>query len=186
MVMAKGIANGFPLSGIVTRKELSDSQAVGSMGGTYSGNAVSCAAGVACAEIMKDGSVLENVNARSKEIFGALQELKNSEATGSLIADVRGLGLMVGVEFNAGPDGSKLPLPPMASSSDNTVSKASKVPSKIASRVQAKCLEKGMLVLTTSVYETIRFIPPLTISKEEMAQGIKIIKESIEEVAKEG
>ena len=50
LVMAKGIANGFPLSGIVSRKELMDTQKPGSMGGTYAGNAVSCAAGIAVAE----------------------------------------------------------------------------------------------------------------------------------------
>lgn len=83
MVMAKGIANvsghlllcrvakltqifeqGFPLSGIVTRKELADTQPPGSMGGTYAGNAVSCAAGVACADVMKNDKILENVQAR--------------------------------------------------------------------------------------------------------------------------
>ena len=82
MVMAKGIANvrldksnashradrvndqGYPLSGIVTRKELADKQPPGSMGGTYAGNAVSCAAGVACAKVMKEDQILENVEAR--------------------------------------------------------------------------------------------------------------------------
>jgi 4-aminobutyrate aminotransferase len=64
LVMAKGIANGFPLSGIVSRKELMDKQAPGSMGGTYAGNAVACAAGVACAQVMQSESILENVSAR--------------------------------------------------------------------------------------------------------------------------
>ena len=64
MIMAKGIANGFPLSGIVSSKALTDLQAPGSVGGTYAGNAVACAAGVACAEVMQEENVLANVEAR--------------------------------------------------------------------------------------------------------------------------
>lgn len=64
MVMAKGIANGFPLSGIVSKKELMDKQGPGSIGGTYAGNAVACAAGVACADVMRDENILTNVDAR--------------------------------------------------------------------------------------------------------------------------
>lgn len=64
MVMAKGIANGMPLSGIVANKGLMDKQNPGSMGGTYAGNAVACAAGVACAEVMQEEKVLDNVAAR--------------------------------------------------------------------------------------------------------------------------
>lgn len=53
----------------------------------------------------------------------------------------------------------------------------------IASKIQAKCMEKDMLVLTTSIYDTLRFIPPLNITEEDMAKGCQIIKEAIEEVA---
>jgi len=56
----------------------------------------------------------------------------------------------------------------------------------IGSRVAKKCLEKGMLILTTSVFDVIRFIPALNVSKDEMALACKIFKESLEEVAREG
>jgi 4-aminobutyrate aminotransferase len=56
----------------------------------------------------------------------------------------------------------------------------------IAARVAKKCIEKGMLILTTSVFEVVRFIPPLNISKEDMDKGLKIFAESVEEAAKEG
>jgi len=158
MVMAKGIANGFPLSGIVSRKELMDKQAPGSMGGTYAGNAVACAAGIACAEVMDDEKILENVQARSNEMFSMLKRLQQEAATSKYIKDVRGLGLMIGLEFKAS--------------------------AKIAGQVQAKCMEKGLLILTTSIFDTLRFIPPLTISQTEMAEGCAIIKQSIEEVCK--
>ena len=157
LVMAKGIANGFPLSGIVSRKELMDMQKPGSMGGTYAGNAVSCAAGVAVANAFREEKILDNVNARGAELKGMLQDLTKSSQTGHMIHDVRGLGLMLALEFKPGHG--------------------------YASKVQAKCMEKDMLVLTTSIYDTLRLIPPLNITKEDMAKGIRIIKEAVEEVA---
>ena len=56
----------------------------------------------------------------------------------------------------------------------------------MAARVAKKCIEKGMLILTTSVYEVIRFIPPLNVSKEDMKKGCEIFAESVREVVKEG
>jgi 4-aminobutyrate aminotransferase len=64
LTVAKGIANGFPLSGIISRRELTDQLKPGSMGGTYAGNAVSCAAGVAVADVIKEEKILDNVQAR--------------------------------------------------------------------------------------------------------------------------
>ncbi|KAK5057535.1 hypothetical protein LTR84_011535 [Exophiala bonariae] len=155
LVVAKGIANGFPLSGIVSRKELMDTQKPGSMGGTYAGNAVSCAAGIAVAKAFQDEKILENVNARSKELSGMLQKAKADHP--DMVYDVRGLGLMLAVEFVGGKG--------------------------YAAKVQAKCMEKDMLILTTSIYDTLRFIPALNITQEDMARGCKIIQESIAEVA---
>ena len=157
LVMAKGIANGFPLSGIVSRKELMDLQKPGSMGGTYAGNAVSCAAAVAVAKAFQDEDVLHNVNARGAELKGVLEAAKKDSETGKMISDVRGLGLMLALECTPGKG--------------------------YASKIQAKCMEKNMLVLTTSIYDTLRFIPPLNITKEDMAKGCRIIHEAIHEVA---
>jgi len=101
MVMAKGLANGFPLSGIVSRKELMDKQKPGTMGGTYCGNPVALAAARACADVMAEEKILENVNARSKELFAFLDKLRQDPKFSSVIVDVRGLGLMVAAEFAA-------------------------------------------------------------------------------------
>lgn len=157
LIMAKGIANGLPLSGIVSRKELMDKQKPGSMGGTYAGNAVSCAAGVAVAKAFQEERVLENVAARGHELRGMLEGCQADPKTGGIIYDVRGLGLMLALECKPGGG--------------------------YASKIQAKCMERDMLVLTTSIYDTLRFIPPLNITKEDMANGCQIIKEAIEEVA---
>jgi 4-aminobutyrate aminotransferase len=61
-----------------------------------------------------------------------------------------------------------------------------KAPQNMASRVAKKCIEKGMLILTTSVYEVIRFIPPLNISEADLMKGARIFEESVREVVKEG
>ncbi|KAK0120293.1 hypothetical protein ONS95_011699 [Cadophora gregata] len=159
MIMAKGIANGFPLSAIVSRKELMDCQKPGSMGGTYAGNAVSCAAGVAVLKAFKEEKVLENVEVRGKELRGALEEVRDDGRLGKVVYDVRGLGLMLAMECAPGKG--------------------------YAGKIQQKCLEKDMLVLTTSIYDTLRFIPPLNITKEDMAEGIRILREAIEEVVAE-
>ncbi|EXJ61667.1 4-aminobutyrate aminotransferase [Cladophialophora yegresii CBS 114405] len=155
LVMAKGIANGFPLSGIASRKELMDTQPPGSMGGTYGGNAVSCAAGIAVAKAFREEKVLENVNARGEEMAAMLRDAKQKFP--HLVYDVRGLGLMQAMEFVGGHG--------------------------YASKVQAKCMEKDMLILTTSIYDTLRFIPPLNITKEDMSKGLSILGQAIEEVA---
>jgi len=157
LIMAKGIANGFPLSAIVSRKELMDMQKPGSMGGTYAGNAVACAAAIAVAKAFKDEKILENTNARGAELRSMLEGAQKDPKTKHMIYDVRGLGLMLAVEFTPGKG--------------------------YASKVQAKCMEKDMLVLTTSIYDTLRFIPPLNITKEDMAKGCQIISEAISEVA---
>ena len=82
---------------------------------------------------------------------------------------------MVAVEF-ASPKGTS-PHDPLIVPS---------APEKLASRVAKRCQEKGMLILTTSVYEVIRFIPALNISKEDLEKGTKIFAEAVEEVVREG
>lgn len=118
---------------------------------------VSCAAGVAVAKAFKDEKILDNVNERGAELKDMLQGLQSDPKTGKIMYDVRGLGLMLALECTPGKG--------------------------YAAKIQAKCMEKDMLVLTTSIYDTLRFIPPLNITKEDMAKGCQILKEAIEEVA---
>jgi 4-aminobutyrate aminotransferase len=176
LIFAKGIANGFPLSGIASSKELMDLQQPGSMGGTYAGNAVACAAAKAVIEAFREENILDNVAARSKQIFDFLHELKSSGTkAGNLIEDVRGSGLMVGVQFaNA----------ELQSTSSNTAAQEAKAQPQIAPQVVQECLKRDMLLLSTSVFDVLRFIPPLTISEEELSEACRIFKESLEAVAK--
>jgi len=174
MVMAKGLANGFPLSAVVCSNELTDKVKPGIMSGTYSGNAVSCAAAIAVADTFKEEKILENVNARSAELFKALKALKADSTVGPHILDIRGQGLMIAVEF--------------ASPSQLTFDPAVKVtPTSLPMKIKLvnRCIEKGLLLLPTSGYETVRFIPPLNISRADLAKGIEIFEEAVKEVVDE-
>ncbi|KAH6901264.1 acetylornithine aminotransferase [Coprinopsis sp. MPI-PUGE-AT-0042] len=175
MVMAKGLGNGFPISGIVSRRELTDVLKPGSMGGTYAGNAVSCAAAVAVADVLREENTLENVKARSQELFSFLRtHLVDDPSIAPHVVDIRGSGLMVGVEF-ANPGGV------LALDTGSSLT-----PKNTSSRVAKKCIEKGMLILTTSAFEVIRFIPPLNISKQDLEKGCAIFVDAVKEVVKEG
>lgn len=183
MVFAKGIANGFPLSGIVSRKDIMDKQKPGSMGGTYAGNAVSCAAGCAVLETFQEEKILDNVSARSAELFTFLENLKTNSPAGHLIEDIRGRGLMVGLQFKRST---------ISGDSNHTAANEDRrwlvdgsKQDQLAPKISKRCAEKGMLILSTSVFDVMRFIPALNITKEELALACKIFQESMEEVAKE-
>lgn len=151
LIIAKGIASGMPLSGIVASRKLMEKQAIGSVGGTYGGNAVSCAAGVGTIQAMKEEKMVENAAERGKQLFEGLQVLKNL----STPVDVRGLGLMVGVEFT--------------------------VPGS-ASKIQSKCINDGVLLLTAGAYDTIRIIPPLNVSAEDVDKFLNVFVSNVTSV----
>ncbi|WVQ85429.1 4-aminobutyrate transaminase [Cryptococcus sp. DSM 104549] len=176
LVFAKGVANGFPISGISSTKEIMGKLDVGSMGGTYAGNAVACAAGIAAQDVYASGEVEANVAARSEELYAVLNKLASSPKTKHLIADVRGVGLMAAIEFRSAADELTL----------EGLPEGTAVPKDVGKRVQAYCLEKDLLVLTTSCFDTIRFIPALICSQEEMSRAMGIFTEAVEKVALEG
>jgi 4-aminobutyrate aminotransferase len=177
LIFAKGIANGFPLSGIASSKELMDRQKPGSMGGTYAGNAVACAAATATIQAFHEENILDNVAARSKQLLSFLDDLKVSGTkAGNLIEDIRGRGLMVGVQFSN---------PELQRDSSNTATMNASSQPQLAPKIVQECIKRDMLLLSTSVFDVLRFIPPLTISEEEMSQACGIFKESLEAVAKD-
>ncbi|KAF9269489.1 acetylornithine aminotransferase [Marasmius fiardii PR-910] len=176
LLMAKGMANGFPLSGVVSRRELTSKLKPGSMGGTYAGNAVSCAAACAVADVMREENVLANVQARSKQLFSTLRSLQNDSTLSPYILDVRGRGLMVAMEFASSES---------VGAAYDEVKPQKPVKNGLANRVAKKCNEKGMLLLTTSAYEVVRFIPALNITQQEMEQGCGIFEEALREAVAE-
>jgi 4-aminobutyrate aminotransferase len=158
-VMAKGIASGLPLSGVVARKELMERWTPGSAGGTYGGNVLACAAAVATIRVMREEGLVENARARGEELMVGLRHLQEQYPR---IGDVRGLGLMVGAEFTD-PEG--------------------KPDKEMAKGVQKACLAEGMLLLTCGTWDnTIRFIPPLIATGEQIQDGLARFERALEKV----
>ncbi|CAD6889922.1 unnamed protein product [Tilletia controversa] len=174
LIFAKGIANGFVLSGIASRKELMDKQKPGAMGGTYAGNAVSCAAAIAVLDVFERDQILANVQARSKQLLDFLANFRKTPA-GKIIQDVRGRGLMIGVQFASSA---------VTNESSNHLVQAKATP-QFAPKVVKASVERDMLILSTSVFDVVRLIPPLNVSEGEMEDGCRIFAEAVTSVAKE-
>ena len=158
ITIAKGLASGLPLSGIAARPELMERWMPGSHGGTYGGNAVACAAAVATIRVIREEGLLENAQRTGVWLMDELQEL---QAESPVIGDVRGLGLMIGVEFTL-PDGSPA--------------------TELAKAVAQGCLERQLLLLTCGPWNnTVRWIPPLTVTREQVSEALAAFKDALAE-----
>jgi 4-aminobutyrate aminotransferase len=159
---AKGIASGMPLSGVFTSTDIMLKLDVGSIGGTYGGNAVACAAGVATIRAMREENMLENASERGLQLMTGLRKLQEEVPQ---IGDVRGKGLMVGTEFvvNGRADKAK----------------------PLVKEIIHKTEEEGLLLLSCGTYDnTVRWIPPLNVTSEQVNDGLKIFGEALKAVVK--
>jgi len=153
---AKGIASGMPLGAMIARAEISTWPS-SSHGSTFGGNPVACAAALATIELIEEGLV-EN----AAKMGALLKERLTALGTHhKRIADVRGLGLMVGVEF-CRPDYNNTP------------------DRQLRERVMQKCFEKGLLLLGCGE-STLRFCPPLIVTAEEVETAVRLFDEAIPE-----
>jgi 4-aminobutyrate aminotransferase len=156
---AKGIASGLPLSGVFTSTDLMLKLDVGSIGGTYGGNAVACAAGVATIRAMREENMLENAAERGIQLISGLRKLQEEYPQ---IGDVRGKGLMVGTEFVV----------------EGRAEKAKPLVKEIIHKAE----EKGLLLLSCGTYDnTVRWIPPLNVTSEQINAGLRIFSEALQE-----
>jgi len=146
---AKGIASGMPLGAMIARDEVS-TWTQSTHGSTYGGNPVACAAALATIKLLEEGLV-DNSAKVGALLKGRLTGLKERYA---VIGDVRGLGLMIGVDFE-NKDGS------------------GKADGKLRDRVMQKCFEKGLLLLSCG-QSTLRFCPPLIVTDEEVKTAVEI------------
>ncbi len=164
MCMAKGIADGFPLSAFITRPEIATAFTPGDHLSTFGGNPVSCAAALANIEVMRDEDLPGNASRRGEQLVKRLSALQDQCP---LIGDVRGKGLMIGIEL---------------------VSDAKKTPAvKEAKQVRELCREKGLLVGIGGVYgNVIRFQPPLVLTEAEANQAADILKNVLISVCRQG
>jgi 4-aminobutyrate aminotransferase-like enzyme len=144
MVMAKGIGSGFPISAIGASAEVMARWPKGSHGGTYGGNPIGCAAALATIDVLTEPGFLDAVQARGAQLRSGLER---ATAGDDGVREVRGVGLMVAVEF---ADASR------------------------TAAVQRHCLAEGRLILMTagSHGNIIRFMPPLVVSAAEVDQAV--------------
>jgi 4-aminobutyrate aminotransferase len=156
--LAKGIANGFQLGATAAPRETMSRWGAASHGTTYGGNPIACAAALATLDVIRKEELLQNARTQGAYILGELLDL---QAESPLIGEVRGIGLMIAVEFIK-PDTDKVPN------------------SEAVRRILNRCLEDGLLMYPCGHWtQTIRLIPPLTISREQVDQGLEIFRRAV-------
>lgn len=156
MVMAKGIAGGMPLSGFIARRDLTSKWPPGRHGSTFGGNPVSCAAALAAIGVLQEEQLVQRAATLGAHMLKRLQAIAANQPH---VGEVRGLGMMIGIEFND-ENGN---------------------PSKeIAERVAERCLEHKLLVLTCGTAgQVIRLIPPLNLSDAEAEKALEILEKAM-------
>jgi 4-aminobutyrate aminotransferase len=156
MTVAKGIASGFPLSAVAGKKEIMSRWPAGAHGTTFGGNPVSCAASLATIAVIEEEDLL--VNAR-RLAARAMTRLNTMAGLSPVIGEVRGIGLMIGIEF---------------------VTKSG-APDRVAcEKVLAFCLENGLILINCGTdRNVIRFIPPLTTTEAELDAAILILEKGV-------
>ena len=149
MTLAKPLGGGLPLGAVLATERVSKAFTPGSHASTFGGNPAACSAGIAVLEVILKENLVERAKVLGKYLFKKLFRLKEKY---SIISDVRGKGLMAGIQLN--------------------------IPCK---QIVAECALRGVLLNCTA--ETfIRFLPPLTITEEEIDEGIKVLDEVLNEL----
>ncbi len=155
LLTAKGIASGMPLGAMIARADLMEAWGPGAHGSTYGGNPVACAAALATIDLL-EGGLIDNAVARGDQATAGLRPLL--DRYDGLVRDVRGKGLMLGVEFDT---------------------------AEHAEEVQWAAFERGLLVLECGK-SSVRMSPALTVTEAEMAIALRIFGEAVAQVAGHG
>ena len=160
MTVAKGLASGLPLSGVVASLDLMKKWIPGTHGGTYGGNAVAAAAAIETIRVISEEGLLENAHHMGIQLMAGLRKIQEDFP---VLGDVRGLGLMIGAEFR----------------------EAGHKPAKVLAKMIAKgCLEEGLMLLTCGPWEnTLRLIPPLNVTESQVATALTTVRNVIEGLA---
>ena len=161
--MAKGLAGGFPLSAVTGRAELMDAPGPGGLGGTYAGSPIGVAAAHAVLDVIEEEQLCDRAEALGGRLKQRLASLRNDVPE---IADIRGYGFMIAVEFN--------------------VPGTEKANPDFTNAVRLKALEKGLILLTCGIYgNVIRFLSPITIGDAVFNEALDIIEASLKECSSE-
>jgi 4-aminobutyrate aminotransferase len=155
VLVAKAIANGMPLGAIVSSRELQERWGLGAHGSTYGGNPVACAAGIAVLETIRDEDLVANAAVRGEELTRGLEALAAEDPR---IGDIRGPGLMIGVELIKDPE-------------------TREPDGDLGNALSEKCAEAGLLVLTAGPsHEVVRWIPPLDVDRAELEEALGVFQ----------
>ena len=162
ITVAKSLAAGFPLSGVIGRAQVMDAPDPGGLGGTYAGNPVACAAGLAVMDVMRD----EKLPERAARIGSVVEERMQSwAAEQKLVGDVRVMGAMAGMELVRDRD-------------------TKEAADKETARIVAVAREKGLIILRAGTHHNvIRTLMPLTIPDEQLEEGLDMLGAALQEVA---
>lgn len=157
VVTAKGIASGFPLSVLGASEQLMAKGWPGSQGGTYGGNAVSCAAGLATLDVIENEGLVENAAKRGEQLRARLEAIA-AKHTG--IADIRGAGLMLGcymIDADGNPDGDR------------------------AARILKEAEQRGLLLIKCGAYggQVVRWLPPLIVDEAQVDKAADIFEQAL-------
>ncbi len=152
LVSGKSIGGGLPLAAVTGPAEIMDAVPAGGLGGTFGGNPLSCAAAVAVLDIVAEDGFLDQATALGETLRGRLEAIAASHDD---IGEVRGLGPMLAFEFTE------------------------RTPDRAKAVVDA-AFERGLVLLSCGLYgNVIRLLPPLTITSEELDEGLAILEDSL-------
>ena len=158
ITVSKSLAAGVPLSGVIDRSDIMDAASPGELGGTYCGSPLGCAAALAVLDIIES----ENLNARGEQIGKTvMNKFKNWYDRFEFIGDIRGLGAMCAIEL--------------------VKDRETKEPNKdLTNRIIAEANKRGLLLLSAGVFgNVIRLLMPITITDEQLQEGLEILEQSI-------
>ncbi|WP_439509415.1 aspartate aminotransferase family protein [Marinimicrobium koreense] len=162
VITAKGLASGFPLSAIAASQSLMNKGLPGSQGGTYGANAVACAAALATLDVVEGEKLVANAAERGEQLYARLEAYKKEYAW---IDDLRGRGLMLGMEIAHSPDRPR---------------------ADIAEKLAKESEKRGLLLLRCGTAgQIIRWLPPLVVSAEEVDDAADRFGKVLEAVASE-
>jgi len=161
VLLAKGLASGLPLGAVVSKKKFMSWKS-GTHGSTFGGNPVACEASLVTLDLLEKG-LMTNARKMGTRLFNQLKKLQKKYP---IIGDVRGLGLMIGVELVKDP----ITLEPAIDETNEIVQRA---------------FHKGLLLLPCGE-NVVRFSPPLIISSQEVDTAVQIFSEVLEDFGKEG
>jgi 4-aminobutyrate aminotransferase/(S)-3-amino-2-methylpropionate transaminase len=161
ITVAKSLAAGMPLAAVVGKAEIMDAVHAWGLGGTYGGNPVACAAGLAVLEVFEEENMLEKSVALGQKLKARFEKWQQQF---DIIGEIRGLGAMLGLELVKG---------------ENREPAADE-----AKQLTAFCLEKGLLILSCGSYgNVIRVLAPFVITDEQLENGLGILEDGLKDIS---